>query len=201
VSLGGGIGACSRPGPAEAPSGCRDDGECGAGTYCARDGQCHPDRHRPLAREPCPAGPSISNFRSGRVCTRSDDRQEVCEEAVDIVIDGSDRCEYDHETVRCNWFGYEFDYSGMDPEVPIVCEWERSMPADEGNREGVRQRDATRGTSELRLPEKSGHFISPGFQNHATPTGGARVVVTAEFDCSYAGLPLFEVGYRLHFGP
>jgi hypothetical protein len=180
---------------------CSSDEDCKAGTYCAVDGTCHPDSHRPREGSTCPPEPTLWNFRSGRVCTRPDGTQEVCEDLVDIEIDGRDRCEFNHETVRCNWFGYEFDYAGMDPNVPILCDWVRSMPADEGNRDGIRQESATNGTTELRLPAASGHFISPGFQNHATPPGGAAVVVSARFDCSYAGSPLFDVEYRFHFKP
>lgn len=180
---------------------CKSQEDCDPGTYCARDATCHPDSHRPLGGATCPEVPTLSSFKSGRVCTRPDGTQEVCQELVDIDIDGSDRCEFNHETVRCNWFGYEFDYAGMDPNVPILCDWVRSMPADEGNRDGIRQESATTGTTELRLPAASGHFISPGFQNHATPPGGAEVVVSARFDCSYAGSPLFDVEYRFHFKP
>lgn len=148
-----------------------------------------------------PGGLELSNFRSGRVCTRPDGTQEVCEDLVDLVIDGSDRCSFDGKTVRCNWFGWEFDYEGADPAIPIQCDWERSMPADEGNRDGIRARNTTSGTSELLLPATSGHFISPGFQNHSPAAGRARAVVFVSFDCSYAGAPLFEIEYRFHFMP
>lgn len=198
--LGGGdLGVCVSGGPPGVT--CQGPQDCDPGTYCARDRTCHPDGHRPLGGQTCPEEPTLWSFKSGRVCTRPDGTQEVCEEAVDIDVDGSQQCEFDHRTVRCNWFGWEFDYAGFDPTVPVRCEWVRSMPADEGNRDGVRQGNATTGASEVFLPAASGHFISPGFQNHTTPPGGAQVVVAVRFDCTYAGSPLFAVDYRFHFHP
>jgi hypothetical protein len=131
----------------------------------------------------------------------ADGTKTVCEEGLDIKIDGRDTCRFDRKTVPCNWFGSEFDYEGIDPNIPIRCTWVRSRPANEGNWEGIRRRQATTGTTELRLPGVCGHFVSAGFQNHATPPGGGSAVVTVRFNCSYDGKPLFDVEYRFHFGP
>ncbi len=185
--------------PAPLPAGaCKAHNDCKPGTYCARDGTCHPESHTPLG---IAAAPSLSNVRSGRICFDADGAKRVCEETVDITVDGRDQCQFNRRPVPCTWFGSEFDYEGFDPNIPIRCTWVRSRPADEGNSKGIRRRQATTGTTEFRLPGVCGHFVSAGFQNYVKPLEGRNEAVSARFNCSYDGKPLFDVEYRFHFEP
>ena len=127
-----------------------------------------------------PAGIRISNFVSGPVCQLEDGRREICEQAVDIEVSGESRCNWAGQERRCTWFGFQFDYEDADPTTPIVCSYTRSRPSNEGNRDGVRQRNAMEGTYTLELEAESGHLFNQGYEVYDIPPGGGTVVVTNE---------------------
>ena len=144
--------------------------------------------------------PKVTNFKSGEVCERSS-AQAVCVETEAIEIEGKDRCEFDGQMRRCTWFGFEFDYENAHPDVKIECAYTRSHPSNEGNRDGVRERNATTGTLEVKLPAESGHFVHPMYQLHAVPPAGVAIIISTDLECSYAGHDLFGVRYDLRFPP
>lgn len=63
----------------------------------------------------------ISDFRSGRVCLEQGNPASVCEQAVDIQIDGQHRCLDEGGEAPCSWYGFELDYRNADPSQPLVC--------------------------------------------------------------------------------
>jgi hypothetical protein len=45
----------------------------------------------------------------------------VCEQTVDIEVTGMESCTQNSASTRCTTFGFEFEYAGADPSVPLVC--------------------------------------------------------------------------------
>ena len=149
---------------------------------------------------------AITNFASGPVCRDPalvDERRDegrppsdhICS-GTDVAIRGQDGCIWSGEQRPCTWYGWEFDYEHADPDVPIVCVWTRSRPADQGNWEGVQSRGLATDTVEIPLPSESGHFFSPGYDLYQAvtfPWGIVRV----EYDCTYEGMPAFQASFRL----
>jgi len=151
--------------------------------------------------EMCPDPPGLSNFRSGKLCVDANGDKSVCVEQVDVTVDGADRCGFDGRQVPCTWFGFEFDFLDADPVVPLVCAWERSVPGNMGNLDGIVERDTSSGVGSVLLPGADGHYVYANFQVHSTPPGAVPSQIISKFDCSYAGVALFDVEYRLNIVP
>ncbi len=64
---------------------------------------------------------SVSAFRSGRLCEQGPGGAMVCEQTVDIPVTGADSCAQATGSARCTRFGFEFDYRGANPAMPLVC--------------------------------------------------------------------------------
>ena len=68
-----------------------------------------------------PAGTLVvSSVRSGRLCSGASGAG-ICEEAVEIPVTGTDSCDLGSGGERCTRFGFEFDYRGANPSVPLAC--------------------------------------------------------------------------------
>lgn len=63
----------------------------------------------------------VSGFRAGRVCIAGGQPSAVCQDAVDIQVDGNDRCDRPGGAQRCTWYGFELDYRNANPTEPLIC--------------------------------------------------------------------------------
>ncbi|MGH7563823.1 MAG: hypothetical protein ACREK5_05320 [Gemmatimonadota bacterium] len=143
----------------------------------------------------------IWNLVTGPVCRDQDlvdERREqgqppsdrICQ-GTDVPIRGRDGCIWSGEHRRCTWYGFEFDYENADPDEPLLCEWTRSRPGTEGNREGVRSEGLATDTFEVELEQESGRFFSPGYDLFQV-VSGPWMTVRLHFECTYRGEPAFE---------
>ncbi len=144
-------------------------------------------------------GLRISNFVSGPVCHYDNGTEEVCNQAEDIDIKGESYCDWSGEQRRCTWFGFQFDFENADPSVPIECDYMRSRASAEGNWERVREKNASTGSFTYELETSNGHFYNPMFELYSAPPGGAVIIVSTEFQCTYDGKPVFDMIFRARY--
>ncbi|HET9581377.1 MAG TPA: hypothetical protein VFP76_00990 [Gemmatimonadota bacterium] len=161
-----------------------------------------------LAVEPRPGkrgGFRIWNLAVGPVCRgrrlvaeRPKEGQppsdRICESR-DVLVRGEDICIWSGERRSCTWWGFEFDYENADPSVPLTCTTTRSVPGDEGNYEGIRNKNATTATGETPLGSENGHQFSPGYELFIP--AATWLVVDMHLDCTYGGEPAFEADVRV----
>ena len=107
----------------------------------------------------------ISNFKFGMVCpdpmgkqygeeTKGIGTGEICENLDKIVITGEQRCIFDRRAIPCTWYGYSFDYVGIESQE-IICSFKDSEPGTEGNPNGIRSENTDSGEIPLKLESSS----------------------------------------------
>lgn len=74
---------------------------------------------------------ALSGFRSGRLCEQTPGGARVCQETVSIQVTGVDSCTQAGGSQPCTRFGFEFDYRGANPAVPLMCTASSSDAADD----------------------------------------------------------------------
>lgn len=157
-----------------------------------------------LAASPAapPDSVRIDNFRSGLACTRSTlvaGRQGwICQPTELVLVTDQGSCVFDKVEKLCTWVGFEFDYEAPAPRTKIQCEATSSEPGDEGNPEGVRERNTRSTKYELELPDRSGHFFNPQFWVMNLHAANDPDVVY-DTVCRYRGEELFRSRLRLRF--
>lgn len=144
----------------------------------------------------------ITNFRSGLACTNGALEEGaagwICQPTEDILMTDQGQCIYNDETIRCTWFGFEFDYKSNTDETNLRCESETSIPTDSGNPEGILERGATSHRYELKLEGRNGHFFNPqyfGFQ--VRPADASVIVVNGS--CRSDDADIFRYRFNLRF--
>lgn len=146
----------------------------------------------------------ISGFRSGRVCHAGAGEvgrapsDSICASR-SVLTRGKDTYIYDGNEIPCTWWGFEFDYRNAVPSVPMTCLWERSVPSDEGNYQGVRSRNISVDTITISFPADSGHLFHPGFDGVPRDLNVRFAEVRLTIACAYRERPLFTAAYRLVF--
>jgi hypothetical protein len=151
-----------------------------------------------LALPACSA--EIRNFVSGAVCSDAAGVRSVCQQTKEIYVTAESSCNWSGKQLPCTWFGFEFDYKDADPHVPLECTYVRSQASDEGNFEGVRERNTTTGTLTYRFDSAVGHFFNPMYQLFSREAEQKHVVLNTQIACSVSGVHVFDVTFNLHFG-
>jgi len=146
----------------------------------------------------------VSGLRSGPVCNAGAGEvgrapsDSICPSR-SVLMRGKDTCVYDSKEVPCTWWGFAFDYRNAVPSVPMVCIWERSVPSNEGNYQGVRSRNISIDTITIAFPADSGYLFHPGFDVVPRDLTVSWAAVQLTIACTYRERPLFTANYRMIF--
>jgi len=140
---------------------------------------------------------TISNFKFGLVCG-PDQNRRICFETKDIPLTNEGLCVYNRQQVPCTWYGFSFDYRLPSREVALQCEWTSSVPVNEGNPQGIREKGASGGRYEIVLRNDQQHFFNPQYITLA-PVIVPRQVQQSTTSCSHMGRKLFDVAYQLRY--
>lgn len=146
----------------------------------------------------------VTDFKLGLVCpdpngiksgeqTRGIGSGSICKSSDEFIITGEQTCIYNGDPIDCTWFGYEFDYIGLE-DAMINCTYKTNIPVDSGNPNEVLATNTTVSEIEFRLDSESGHFYNPlyALKNYNATT---ETRVKTEVTCNHKNEQLFSIRY------
>lgn len=147
----------------------------------------------------------ITNFKSGLICPQKfafmkigTKEGSVCFETEDIYMTGQGLCEVNGEPRQCDWYGYEFNYSGAKNEQEITCVWTSSKNSQHVGPEGYRGKLNNTETFTFKLPSNSGRFYNPQYSVFRFSDGSSKIV-THNTVCSDRDRELFRFKFNTIF--
>ncbi len=137
-----------------------------------------------------PGNISLTDARSGAVCSEDGNPKEVCEKAHKIVITGEETCDYPPDKrYPCTRFGYEFGYQGAAPGSTLDCVVKRTDPM--GRRSS---NDYTH-----RLDDATGRIFFDSFRTYGPVD--ERLIFAEVHECAYRGELLTTIEFLIYYEP
>ncbi len=132
---------------------------------------------------------TLSNFRSGELCTEEDKKNDVCDVGTRFVVAPNDSCLiHDGRPIPCLRYGYRFEYSSVAPGLNIECK------ATQKDGLNTRQKTYT-----IRLKDQSGSI----WRQEWAPADPVekRKLLSEVHECTFIGEPVVSIEYIIVYEP
>ncbi len=145
-----------------------------------------------------PGAVEIENFKSGLVCPYHPEKDGgwICVETETVYITGQGTCVFGEVKKRCNWYGFEFDYSNITEDIEVSCISKHSKIGTFGNPDRITSDDVKVSDYKITLKPNDNHFFNPQFSTFNFSSDTKNVTHT-ETNCSVEGEEVFSFKFDL----